>query len=58
MTMQEAELIARRIARTEGVAMVWGWQQSDDTGEREPGYCPAAVVGPCFVYEVVGKVSP
>lgn len=46
---------ASRIAREEQTDMVIGWQQNDDTGEDEPGFCPAAVVGPCFVHTVTER---
>ena len=45
-------------ARVTGVAMAVGWQQNDDTGEDEPGYCPLAFVGPAFVHTVVAVVRP
>jgi hypothetical protein len=52
--MDTCAIIAKRIARTEGIDMAWGWQLNDDTNEREPGYCPLTVVGPCFVVDVIG----
>lgn len=45
---------AKRIARNDLINMVVGWQMNDHSGEREPGYCPAAacdIRGP-FVQEV------
>jgi hypothetical protein len=53
---EAVRLKARRIAREEGADMVIGWQTNDDTGEDEPGYCPAAAVGPCFVHTVTERI--
>jgi hypothetical protein len=46
------------LAQHTGHTMAIGWQQNDGTGENEPGFCPLAVVGPCFVHTVVAVVRP
>ena len=46
------------MAQRTGIAMAIGWQQNDDTGEDEPGFCPLYAVGPCFVHTVVAVVRP
>lgn len=49
---------AAALAQAHGQAMAIGWQQNDDTGENEPGWCPLSHAGPCFVHTVVAAVRP
>lgn len=46
------------LAQSFGQPMAVGWQQNDDTGENEPGWCPLHAAGPCFVHTVVAVVRP
>jgi len=50
---------AQKEANRAGIAIALGWQVNDNTGEREPGYCPASIAPhPCFVVEVVETIQP
>jgi hypothetical protein len=46
------------MAQRTGIPMAIGWQQNDDTGQDEPGYCPLYAVGPCFVHTPLAVVRP
>jgi hypothetical protein len=46
------------MAQRTGIPLAIGWQQNDDTGEDEPGFCPLYAVGPAFVHTPVAVVRP
>lgn len=47
---------AAALVQAFGQPMAVGWQQNDDTGENEPGWCPLYAVGPVFVHTPVAIV--
>lgn len=47
----------QRMANTAQTTMAIGWQRND-SGLKQIGYCPKAVVGPAFVYEVLETIEP
>jgi len=58
---QVARTRALELTRTQHVAMLWGSALNDDTGEREPAWCPAAVLEtpmlPALVDQPEGVIS-
>lgn len=53
MTIDQARQHAKTHALQSGVVMAVGYQMNDVTGQNEPGYCPASIVGPAFVHTVI-----
>lgn len=59
LTLEQVRLLAQREADKAQTDIAVGWQFNDVTGEKELGYCPAAVAPHnAFVVEVLEVVKP
>lgn len=59
LSIDEVRAIAQREADQAGADIAIGWQLNDTTGEKELGWCPAAVApSNAFVIEVLEVIRP